>query len=117
LVHQAVASAVELIDAELRTLRDARLHSTRRAEQTMGMPAHARRWTAAEVRELTDEQRHWPRYELTDGELLVTPAPRPVHQLAVGAMFRAIADCVDAQRLGVTLTSPIGLGARARSLA
>ena len=75
----------------------------------MGMPAHARRWTAAEVRELTDDQRHWPRYELIDGELLVTPAPRPVHQIAVGLMFRAIADYVDTQRLGLTLTSPSDL--------
>jgi Uma2 family endonuclease len=75
----------------------------------MGMPAHARRWTAAEVRELTDEQRHWPRYELIDGELLVTPSPRPMHQVAVSMLLRAIAEYVDAQNLGVTLTSPSDL--------
>ncbi len=73
------------------------------------MPAHARRWTVAEVRELTNEERHWPRYELIDGELLVTPAPRPVHQIAVGMLFRAIAEYVDAQRLGMALMSPSDL--------
>jgi len=75
----------------------------------MGMPAHARRWTAAEVRELTDESRHWPRYELIDGELLVTPAPRPAHQLAVGELFRKLSDYVDAERLGLALMSPADL--------
>ncbi|MEO8335738.1 MAG: Uma2 family endonuclease [bacterium] len=73
------------------------------------MPAHARRWTATEVRELTDEERHWPRHELIDGELIVTPAPRPVHQIAVAILFRAIAEYVDAQRLGMALMSPSDL--------
>lgn len=90
-------------------VRDAPLRFSRRAEQSMGMPAYARRWTAAEVRELTIETRHWPRYELIDGELLVTPAPRPMHQLAVGELFRRLADYVDAERLGLTLTSPTDL--------
>jgi Uma2 family endonuclease len=90
-------------------MRDAHLRSFRRAEQTMGMPEYARRWTAAEVRELTDESRHWPRYELIDGELLVTPAPRPVHQIAVSLLLRKIADYVDAEGLGMTLTSPSDL--------
>ncbi len=91
------------------TLGDDRLRFFRRAEQTMGMPAHARRWTAAEVRELTDEERHWPRYELIDGALLVTHAPRPVHQIAVGMLFRAIAEYVDARQLGMALMSPSDL--------
>lgn len=75
----------------------------------MGMPAYARRWTAAEVRELTDASRHWPRYELIGGELLVTPAPRPVHQIAVLSLARKLADYVDAEHLGMTLTSPSDL--------
>ena len=42
----------------------------------MGMPAEKiRRWTTAEVRDLMDESRPWPRYELIDGQLIVTPAP------------------------------------------
>jgi len=73
------------------------------------MAEYARRWTAAEVRELTDESRHWPRYELIDGELLVTPAPRPVHQIAVLYLARKIADYVEAEGIGMTLTSPSDL--------
>ena len=82
----------------------------------MGMPAYIRRWTTAEVRELSDESRHWPRYELIDGELLVTPAPRPVHQIAVGTLFRIIADYVDGERVGLTLTSPADLELEAGSI-
>jgi Uma2 family endonuclease len=72
----------------------------------MGMPAIRRHWTTAEVRALMDESRPWPRYELIGGELLVTPAPGVRHQLAVGELFRLIADYADREQLGVTLTSP-----------
>lgn len=75
----------------------------------MGMPAHARRWTAAEVRDLSNESRPWPRYELIDGELLVTRAPRPAHQIAVGRVFSMLSAYVDAERLGVALMSPADL--------
>lgn len=54
------------------------------AEQLMAMPAVDRRWTAREVRALIDENPlATPRYELVDGELLVTPSPHPWHQRIV----------------------------------
>ena len=52
----------------------------------MAMPAPTANWTAEQVRALQDESRHWPRYEVIDGELFVTSAPRPVHQEAVGEL-------------------------------
>jgi Uma2 family endonuclease len=48
----------------------------------MGMPiAKDRVWTLEEVWALPDDPQH--RYELVDGELLVSPSPRPLHQRAV----------------------------------
>ena len=78
----------------------------------MGMPATpdvTRRWTAEQVRAMQDETRAWPRYELIDGELLVTPGPAPLHQLAVFRLARLLADYVDANGLGEVLTSPADL--------
>ena len=49
----------------------------------MGMPHAAEPWTADRVRALPDDGR---RYELIDGELVVTPSPRGVHQVAVSAL-------------------------------
>ncbi len=72
----------------------------------MSMPAPARHWTVDEVRAMQDESRAWPRYELIDGELLVTPAPRRLHQRAVAELFLLVHPYVQAHRLGVTEFSP-----------
>lgn len=71
----------------------------------MVMPGTTERWTAAEVRALPDDGN---RYELIDGELLVTPAPRGVHQAVLAALFRRL----DRARPGRVFWSPadISLG-------
>src|SRR5205085_2404743 len=77
------------------------------AEHLMGMPALGkRRWTAADVRELIQEDRHWPRYELLGGELLVTPSPGWSHQFVVGALHTVLARYCQDQGIGVALMSP-----------
>ena len=72
----------------------------------MGMPASARRWTVEEVRAMQDEERAWPRYELIDGELIVTPSPRMLHQAAVKEVVLVLDPYVRRNRLGTLLTSP-----------
>ena len=80
-----------------------------RAEQTMAMPAIRRRWTAADVRDLIVEDRPWPRYELIDDELLVTPAPRNRHQIAITELWREIDRYIETTPVGLVLVSPSDL--------
>jgi len=88
----------------------------------MGMPAPqpsdpSRRWTAAEVRALIDAAPLvTPRYELVDGELLVTPSPIPLHQRAVASLLLALHPYVEAERLGEALTSPADIGLEPESI-
>jgi Uma2 family endonuclease len=72
----------------------------------MVMPASAPRRTVEEVRAMQDEERPWPRFELIDGELLVTPAPRRLHQNAVAELFLLLDPYVRSQRIGVAELSP-----------
>jgi Uma2 family endonuclease len=62
--------------------------------------------TAEMVRELTDESRHWPRYETVHGELLVTPAPRPWHQIVALEMATALSEYLRRERVGKVVMSP-----------
>ena len=84
------------------------LRSTLAAEQIMAMPAmEARRWTAAEVRQLTaDNPLLTPRYELVDGELLVTPSPGAPHQRAVSALHLLLQTYLRSTRVGEVYFSP-----------
>ena len=73
----------------------------------MGMPAVERRWTAREVRALIEESPlATPRYELVDGELLVTPSPGFGHQRAVTQLLVALHEYARRERVGEALTSP-----------
>lgn len=73
----------------------------------MGMPAVVRHWTAREVRDLiAASPLTTPRYELVDGELLVTPSPTYRHQMAVSGLHVALTEYLRVERVGRALTSP-----------
>ena len=78
----------------------------------MSMPAlHQRQWTVDEVERLADEQfEPTNRYELADGQLLVTPSPTDRHQRIVGELFVLLREHVKRHRLGEVRLGP----ARAR---
>ncbi len=81
----------------------------------MAMPATQRRWTAPEVRQLIAESPlQTPRYELVDGELLVTPSPNEPHQRAVFLLVRALGDYLERNPLGQVYTSPFDVELEAK---
>ena len=76
----------------------------------MAMPAVKRRWTAAEVRQLiADNPLQTPRYELVDGELLVTPSPNGPHQMAIASLMTALIEYLQRCRVGRVLHSPFDI--------
>jgi Uma2 family endonuclease len=79
----------------------------------MAMPGLARRWTRDEVLALPDDGN---RYELVDGELLVSPSPRARHQFAVSAFNDRLKAYCRAHRLGAVLFSPADLDLRSEQL-
>jgi Uma2 family endonuclease len=74
----------------------------------MGMPALdlTRRWTRAEVLALPDDGN---RYELVDGELLVSGTPRPLHQIAVQRLDAILRPYVEQHALGMLMSLPADL--------
>ena len=72
----------------------------------MGMPDVAKVWTREEVLALPEDGN---RYEMVNGELLVTPSPRPLHQIAVGVVNDGLRPYVREHRLGTVLSSPADL--------
>ncbi len=74
----------------------------------MAMPAlDTHHWTAAEVRKLTaDNPLLTPRYELVDGELLVTPSPGWPHQRTVKNLLVLLDAFLRSTRVGEVLSSP-----------
>jgi Uma2 family endonuclease len=70
----------------------------------MVMPAFRETyWTAERVRALPDDAN---RYECIDGELLVTPSPRPVHQLVVQELHLLLGPIVREMRPATLFMSP-----------
>lgn len=83
----------------------------------MAMPAVKRRWTAREVRQLIAESPlATPRYELVDGELLVTPSPNWPHQRAVRLILLALEEYLRRHPVGEVATSPFDVELAPESL-
>jgi Uma2 family endonuclease len=77
------------------------------------MPQAQARWTAEMVRALPNDGN---RYEVVDGELLVTPSPNPRHQRAVAAIQFALTSYARASGIGETLASPADISTGADRL-
>jgi Uma2 family endonuclease len=69
----------------------------------MVMPDTTRRYTVDEVLAFPDDGN---RYELVDGELLVTPAPSMPHQVVVGHLLVVLANYLKRHPAVIVLTSP-----------
>ena len=94
--------------ASRHTLAHAWLPPESRPEHIMSMPAVQRRWTAREVRELIDQNPlATPRYELVEGELLVTPSPSAVHQDAASLLVQLLNAYFKAVPIGHAYASPL----------
>lgn len=79
----------------------------------MGMPQAAVVWTAERIRSLPDDGL---RHEVVDGEHLVSPSPRPLHQIAVAELFRRLDPYVREHGLGRVMTSPADIELDPRTL-
>lgn len=66
----------------------------------MAMPADAIVWTPEMVLALPEDGK---RYECIDGELLVTPAPRPAHQLCLKELSRVLDPYIRGRGLGLLI--------------
>ena len=69
----------------------------------MGMPAEPLYWTADMVRALPGDGK---RYETVYGELLVSPSPRPLHQLVLKRLMFALEQYLRACPVGELFSSP-----------
>lgn len=80
----------------------------------MGMPAlHEHRWTREEVLALPEDGN---KYELIDGELLVSPSARGLHQRGIMELTHVVDAYVRAHRVGYTICIAADLDFRADHL-
>ena len=66
-------------------------------EGQMAVATAIKRWTLEELHSLPDDGN---KYELIDGELFVTPAPAPIHELVLARLHRILDAYVAEQGLG-----------------
>jgi Uma2 family endonuclease len=90
-------SAVTARRPLLASLRDVPLPTSAAEPSVMGMPRTTGHWTRDQVWALPDDGR---RYELIDGELVVTPSPGGPHQVAAAELFHRLRLALD--RAGTT---------------
>jgi Uma2 family endonuclease len=79
----------------------------------MGMPHSATGWTAAMLTEMPDDGR---RYEVVDGELLVTPSPAWRHQTAIGLLHIRLGTYLANEPVGHVIIAPADVMLDSRSL-
>jgi Uma2 family endonuclease len=79
----------------------------------MGMPQPSAGWTVAEVLQFPDDSN---RYEVVDGELLVSPAPSLPHQRGVKALYDRLQPYLKTHPLGDLLLSPADIEFDERTL-
>ncbi len=92
----------------------AELRPSPRGIYDMGMPDTVDRWTREMVLALPDDGN---RYELFDGELLVTPSPSYLHQRSLAALNDVLRPYVKRHGLGEVLPSPADLHLNGQQLA
>src|SRR5437667_291339 len=75
----------------------------------MAMPAQRakRRWTEEEFYRARDAAPPGERWELIDGEVLVTPSPNWTHQRIIGQLFMLLFPYVRDHALGECFLSPL----------
>lgn len=97
-----------------RIIAHAELPYRTEAEQLMSMPStHPHRWTVREVARLINERPGYtPRYELVDGELLVTSAPSNRHQRVLMELAFCLRGYLREQPVGEVLLGPVDLRLR-----
>ena len=88
---------------------DVPLPRRRGAEQIVSMPAFAppRHWSEEEFYSARDLAPAGERWELVDGDVLVTPSPHWSHQGIVGELFSRLRAYVRANGLGTAYVAPL----------